>query len=89
MPPGERMPTLRNLSFELRPGQALGVVGPGAALFLGQGGQGVDEGEFHFISVIPGRPQAEPGTQGKRCAGGPGFRIALSRVRNDEMSCDD
>lgn len=27
VPPGERMPTLRNLSFELRPGQALGVIG--------------------------------------------------------------
>ena len=27
VPPGERVPTLRNLSFELRPGQALGVIG--------------------------------------------------------------
>jgi ATP-binding cassette subfamily C protein len=27
VPPGERQPTLRNLSFELRPGQALGVIG--------------------------------------------------------------
>lgn len=27
VPPGERMPTLRNLSFELQPGQALGVIG--------------------------------------------------------------
>ncbi|MBL0370958.1 type I secretion system permease/ATPase [Rhizobium sp. KVB221] len=27
VPPGERMPTLRNLSFELGPGQALGVIG--------------------------------------------------------------
>lgn len=27
VPPGERMPTLRNLSFELKPGQALGVIG--------------------------------------------------------------
>ena len=27
IPPGERVPTLRNLSFELRPGQALGVIG--------------------------------------------------------------
>jgi len=27
VPPGERQPTLRNLSFELKPGQALGVIG--------------------------------------------------------------
>jgi ATP-binding cassette subfamily C protein len=27
VPPGERVPTLRNLSFELKPGQALGVIG--------------------------------------------------------------
>jgi PrtD family type I secretion system ABC transporter len=27
IPPGDRAPTLRNLSFELRPGQALGVIG--------------------------------------------------------------
>ncbi len=27
VPPGERVPTLRNLSFELQPGQALGVIG--------------------------------------------------------------
>jgi ATP-binding cassette subfamily C protein len=27
VPPGERAPTLRNLSFELKPGQALGVIG--------------------------------------------------------------
>ncbi len=27
VPPGERVPTLRNLSFDLQPGQALGVIG--------------------------------------------------------------
>ncbi|HSX73155.1 MAG TPA: type I secretion system permease/ATPase [Shinella sp.] len=31
VPPGERMPTLRNLSFELKPGQALGVIGQSAS----------------------------------------------------------
>jgi PrtD family type I secretion system ABC transporter len=30
-PPGERTPTLRNVSFRLEPGQALGVIGPSAA----------------------------------------------------------
>jgi ATP-binding cassette subfamily C protein len=30
-PPGERIPTLRNVSFKVQPGQALGVIGPSAA----------------------------------------------------------
>lgn len=31
MPPGERSPILRNVGFELEPGQAMGVIGPSGA----------------------------------------------------------
>lgn len=31
VPPGTNSPTLRNVSFELKPGQALGVIGPSAS----------------------------------------------------------
>ncbi len=30
-PPGERAPTIRNISFKVQPGQALGVIGPSAS----------------------------------------------------------
>ena len=41
------------------------------------------------IPVIPGKPKARPGTQGRQAQApprvAPGFRLALTRVRNDTV----